>query len=114
MGMNKPETGELGFLEFFQNFRRGRLVGDAAEKMDELMEAMAATGGKGKLVIEFPFSFNKAGQLECSPVVKVTKPAAPVGTSLFFLTDENRLTRRDPNQTDLEDEIALQRERKGG
>lgn len=39
----------------------------------------------------------------------VKKPARALGTGIYFASDDNRLTRRDPNQMDIEDEIERRR-----
>ena len=102
---------ELNFLQFLQGFRRGDLVHKADARMAELMNAIHETGGKGKLVLELPFEVNKAGQIECNPKIKVDKPLRPVGTGIFYMTDEARLSRRDPAQLDMMDEFETRRDR---
>lgn len=109
--MKNPD--ELNLLEFLQQHRRGALLGEASERLHELLLAIGETGGAGVLTLKLPFKMNKAGQLECTPTVEVKKPARALGTGLYFLNrDEGTLSRRDPNQMDLEDEIARRRESK--
>jgi hypothetical protein len=98
---------ELNFLEFLQRFRRGDLLSAADDTLRELVEALALHQGTGSLTLKFGFKVNKAGQLEINPDVTVKKPARALGTGIYFASDDNRLTRRDPNQMDIEDEIAL-------
>lgn len=52
---------------------------------------------------------NKAGQLEVVPDIQIKKPTRSMGTGIYFATDEGRLTRRDPNQMDFEDELERRR-----
>ncbi len=99
----------MTFLEFFQSFRRGELATHADNLLAELTAAVKDTGLKGELSIKFPFVVNKAGQIECEPAVTVKVPRRPVGVGLYFVNDEGRLTRRDPNQDDLFDELAERR-----
>lgn len=108
------QDGELNFLEFLQGFRRGELIADADRKLVELIAAVKATGGKGTLTIKLPFSMNKAGQIEIQPAVEVKKPAPALGTGIYFATDDGALTRRDPNQMDLIDELERRRARENG
>lgn len=108
--MSKPSE-ELNFLEFLQGFRRGELISDANELFNELMDAIRKTGGKGDLTVKLPFKVNDAGQIECVPVLSVTKPRKPLGTGIYYVTDEGRLTRRDPSQDDLFDELEARRTR---
>lgn len=100
---------ELNFLEFLQNFRRGELLTEGDEKMDELMTAIHKTGNGGEFTMKIKFKNNKAGQLEIDPSVTIKRPTRPLGTGIYFLTDEGRLTRRDPRQMDIEDEIERRR-----
>ena len=102
---------ELSFLEFLQSFRRGELISEADDQFGELMEAVKRTGGKGDLTIKLPFKVNEAGQIECVPTVSCKKPRKPLGTGIYYVTDEGRLTRQDPSQDDLFDEVGARRER---
>lgn len=97
---------DLNFLEFLQTFRRGDLLAEADGKLAELVEALALHHGSGSLTLKFAFKVNKAGQIEIQPDVITKKPVRALGTGIYFASDENRLTRRDPNQMDIEDEIA--------
>lgn len=102
---------DLNFLEFLQTFRRGELLADGERKMTELISAIQSTGGKGSLTIKLPFVMNKAGQIECQPAVEMKKPAPALGTGIYFATDDGNLTRRDPNQLDMMDELEARRTR---
>ena len=108
--MAKPND-ELGFLEFLQTFRRGELLAEAGDLLNELMEAIRKTGGKGDLTLRLPFKVNDAGQIECIPVLAMKKPRRPLGTGIYYVTDDGRLTRRDPAQEDLFDELEERRGR---
>jgi len=103
---------ELSFLEFLQSYRRGELISEADDQFGELMEAVKRTGGKGDLTIKLPFKVNEAGQIECLPTVSCKKPRKPLGTGIYYVTDEGRLTRQDPSQDDLFDEVGALRERR--
>lgn len=108
-GDRKMTRHELNFLEFIQTFRRGELLHEGDAKLTELMEAIRETGAGGSLTLKLSFKVNKAGQLEVSPDLTVKKPARALGTGIYFASDDNRLTRRDPNQLDIEDEIERRR-----
>ena len=103
---------ELNFLELLQGFRRGDLVQRADAELNELMQAIRENGGKGELTLKMPFKVNDAGQIECVPTLTVKKPQRPMGTGIFFVTDEGRLSRRDPAQMDLIDELEERRSRR--
>lgn len=100
---------DLNFLEFLNTFRRGELLAEADTKLTELVEAIAIHRGAGSLTLKLNFKMNKAGQIEIVPDVTTKKPTRALGTGVYFASDENRLTRRDPNQMDIEDEIDRRR-----
>lgn len=104
-------NNQLSFLEFLQTFRRGELLSEADDQLGELMAAIKRTGGKGELSIKLPFRVNDAGQIECIPQLICKKPRRPMGTGIYYVTDEGGLTRRDPTQDDLFDELEARRER---
>lgn len=100
---------ELNFLELLQTFRRGELLTEGDRKLGELVEAISATGAGGDLTMKLKFKVNKAGQIECQPELTVKKPTRAIGMGIFFASDDGRLSRRDPNQMDIEDEIERRR-----
>lgn len=102
---------DLNFLEFLQTFRRGELLAEGDQKLTELVEALALHQGSGSLTVKISFKVNKAGQIEATPDVTVKKPTRPLGAGIYFASDTNQLTRRDPNQMDIEDEIERRRDR---
>lgn len=100
---------ELNFAEFLQSFRRGELLHQGDQRLTELMESIRDTGGNGSLTLKLSFKVNKAGQIEITPDMTIKKPARALGTGIYFATEDGRLTRRDPNQIDIEDEIERRR-----
>lgn len=101
----------INFLEFIQHHRRGALLRQADDMLAEIIAAITDTGGNGKLVIELPFKLNEAGQIVCDGKCKPTIPRRSIGTGIYFTTDDGRLSTRDPNQMDIEDEIERRRAR---
>lgn len=100
---------DLNFLEFMQTFRRGELLTEGDDKLTDLVSAMREHGEGGSMTISLKFKMNKAGQFECIPSITTKKPTRALGTGIYFASDEGRLTRRDPNQMDIEDEIERRR-----
>lgn len=105
-----PAPNNLTFLELLQSHRRGEILARADELLEELVEAVAETGEKGELTIKLPFKVNKAGQIEITPEIAIKKPRPSMATGIYFASDDNRLTRRDPRQMDIEDEIENRRQ----
>jgi hypothetical protein len=105
----KVANHELNFLELIQSFRRGELLTEGDAKLNELVEAIQRTGAGGDLTLKLKVKVNKAGQLEIVPELAIKKPQRALGTGIYFASDDGRLTRRDPNQMDIEDEIERRR-----
>lgn len=104
---------ELNFLEFLQSFRRGELLREANDQLEDMIRAVKDTGNKGSLTISLPFKINDAGQLECLPRVDSKLPRRALGTGIYFATDDGQLTRRDPDQVDMfDDELEERRTRR--
>lgn len=100
---------ELSFLAFLQGFRRGELIAEAEAQLTELVEAIRDTGGKGDLTLKLPLKMNDAGQIECIPQITVKKPRRQIGTGIYYPTEDGKLSRRDPSQDDLFDELEPRR-----
>ncbi|GGG77745.1 hypothetical protein GCM10011415_28340 [Salipiger pallidus] len=102
---------ELNFLEFLQGFRRGELLREADDRLSEVLAAIQETGNSGEITLKLPLKVNKAGQIECTPQITAKKPKRELGAGIYFLNDDARLTRRDPNQQDWLDDIEARRDR---
>lgn len=100
---------ELNFLEFIQTFRRGELLAEGDDKLNELVAAIQRTGAGGSLTLKLAIKVNKAGQLEVTPDLAMKKPTRTLGVGIYYASDDGRLSRRDPNQGDIEDEIERRR-----
>lgn len=99
----------INLLEFIQSFRRGDLLAEGDSRLCELVEAIERTGTNGKMTITLNIKVNKAGQFEITPGVSIKKPQRPFGVGIYFPTEGGRLSRHDPNQMDIEDEIERRR-----
>jgi hypothetical protein len=105
--MHEPETEErvvAPFARFLQEHRGGRLSTELAEALNELVEAVTDTGKAGSLSLTVkikPAGKGDAHALFVSDDVKVKKPAAERGESLFFADSDSNLTRKDPRQPEI-------------
>lgn len=75
------------------------------------MRSVKDTGGKGEINLKLPFKINDAGQIECVPQVSMKRPRRPMGTGIYFATEDGQLTRRDPDQQDFIDDLEERRSR---
>ncbi|WP_207815485.1 hypothetical protein [Pseudomonas sp. 50_B] len=89
------------FIDTLRDIEAGGLLDELSEAQFGLIDAIRLSGKGGKLVIELTYKPDGRGQMNIKADVKVKEPTLSRGTSLFFLTPEGNLTRRDPRQQDL-------------
>lgn len=99
----------LSLLQLLQVHRRGALLELAEERLSEVLDAMNTFGGDGEITIKIPLKRNKSGQIEALPKVTSKKPEKQLGTGLYYITDDGKLSQRDPEQFDIEDEVSARR-----
>lgn len=89
------------FIDTLRDIEAGGLLDELSEAQHSLIDAIRLTGKGGELTIKLAYKPDGNGQMTIKADVKVKEPALSRGTSLFFLTPEGNLTRRDPRQQDL-------------
>lgn len=90
------------FADVLLDMNRGRTHNEASSRLQDLVEAVMATGKKGQMVLVINVSKSKAhGQVEITDELRVKTPSADRAASIFFVTDDNNLSRTDPNQLEL-------------
>jgi hypothetical protein len=89
------------FFETLRDIEAGALLDELSEHQHRLVDAIRLAGKGGELVIKLAYKPDGRGQMNIKAEVKVNEPKMSRGTSLFFLTPEGNLTRRDPRQQDL-------------
>lgn len=88
---------------------KGATVAELNEKLAEVVAAVRATAKSGAISITLkitPASRGNAEMVFIEPDVKVKIPSEPKGSTIFFTTDDNRLTRNDERQSDLPFEVT--------
>lgn len=95
---------------------RGNFVIDAGRELHELTEAIKDTGKKGVLTIKLevtPSGLRKGvvNQVEIRPDISISKPKPDQGKSIFFITEDHKLTREDPDQMEMD--LEMERETNG-
>ncbi|WP_341674986.1 hypothetical protein [Niveibacterium sp. SC-1] len=96
--------GTRPFFDTVRDLRRGALLDEAADKLQEVIAGVTETGKAGKLVIELsvkPASKNQAA-VTVSDKVTAKVPALPAGETIMFVTVENNLVPNDPRQSSLD------------
>lgn len=89
------------FIDTLRDIEAGGLLDELSETQHSLIDAIRLTGKGGELTIKLAYKPDGNGQMTIKADVKTKEPALSRGTSLFFLTPEGNLTRRDPRQQDL-------------
>jgi len=89
------------FIDTLRDIEAGGLLDELSETQHSLIDAIRLTGKAGELTIKLAYKPDGNGQMTIKADVKAKEPAISRGTSLFFLTPEGNLTRRDPRQQDL-------------
>ncbi len=89
------------FIDTLRDIEAGGLLDELSETQHRLIDAIRLTGKGGELTIKLAYKPDGNGQMTIKADVKAKEPALSRGTSLFFLTPEGNLTRRDPRQQDL-------------
>lgn len=95
---------------------RGNFVIDCGREFQELTDSIIDTNKAGELTIKLkvtPSGWKKgtgrANQVDVAPEISIKKPRHDQSKSIFFVTEDNKLTREDPDQ----DELFNERESNG-
>ena len=92
------------FLQMLKELHNGAFDADAAAKLKEVVGAVRATGKTGKLTLTItvkPATKGDSNALVLGDAMKVTLPQLSAGETVFFATNEDALSRRDPRQPEL-------------
>lgn len=89
------------FIDTLRDIEAGGLLDELSEAQHQLIDAIRLAGKGGELVIKLSYKPDGRGQMNIKAEFKANEPKLSRGTSLFFLTPEGNLTRRDPRQQDL-------------
>lgn len=91
-------------FDTLRDIRRGQLLDDAADKLQEVVKAVDETGKAGKLVIEINVAPASRGQgaMKVSDKITAKLPTLPAGETIMFVTPESNLVPNDPRQQKLD------------
>ncbi len=102
-----PET--LNMLTLLQRHRRGEILAEADVALQDVIAAITEHGGKGKVTLTLNLKMEKGQQISLTPDLRFEKPRRPMATGIYFATDDNQLTRNDPQQDWVADDVARRR-----
>lgn len=92
------------FSDTVIELNKGETVAELNKRLADLIAAVRSTGKGGALSLNLKVTPSQKGSGELVFVeadVKVKLPAPTKGSTLFFTTEDNRLSRRDERQEDL-------------
>lgn len=90
-------------ISVMAELNRGNFMIECGRQLQEAKDAIVRTGKKAKLTITLEIipagmRDGRINQLEISPSVTIKEPQESQGTSIFFVGEDGRLTRNDPQQ----------------
>lgn len=106
MAEEQTETTQASLVATLSEMNKGKDLLALDDAYQELLEAIKAHGGKGKMNIIITAEFmnaldNDAVQMAVSVDCKLIKPKKKVVPAVFFVDDRCAVTREDPNQLKL-------------
>lgn len=103
-----PQRDAADFLGTLVVLNRGKTVIDASRELQQVIDAIIATNKKGSITIKLEISpsgwkegTGRANQVDIDPDITSKVPRHDQGKSIFFVTEDNKLTRDDPEQEAL-------------
>lgn len=88
-------------IRLLQELQKGKSLAKADEKMSELINAIRSVGKKGSVTIKLSVRSLNEGSVHVEATVSASIPEVEFPPSIFFTTEENGLSRKDPNQEEL-------------
>lgn len=93
------------FADVLRELDRGKVHQQASSEFQKLVQAVAESGKPGSFTLKLSLKPQGAGSdaLAVAAAIQSKEPAPDQPATLFFVTDEFDLSRRDPRQMDLDD-----------
>lgn len=107
----EQEKPQSDIHQLLIEMRSGRVLQDINTKFNQVLAAVLDTGSKGKVTIELNIEPGRMGsggavlEVELSHNIKLKTPEHDIGKAVFFVNQEGILTREDPEQTALFNEV---------
>jgi len=99
-----PEIIGNSFESVLRNQRRGHLLSELSEKLQAAVLAVKEHTKEATVTLTFKIApaNGDASAISVTDEIKVKLPEARKANTLFYSTDDGRLVRDDPNQTEME------------
>ena len=89
------------FAEVLGQCRDGTFHEDGADELAELVAAVVQNGKPGTLQIALKVHPGPEGTVFMSVKINGKRPKAQTASTIFYITDDGSLSRRDPRQPEL-------------
>ena len=90
------------FMDTLREIEAGGLLEELTDAQHNLIDLIRLTNKPGALTITLNYKPEGAGQITLKSEIKTKEPKIARGSSLFFLTPEGNLSRRDPRQQTMD------------
>lgn len=91
-------NNSLTTVEVLMNLDQGGTMEELRDAIAIVTQKVDATGKAGKVSLELSFKKLGSGQVVVKDLIKTTEPIADKDSTMFFLTPEGGLSRKDPSQ----------------
>jgi hypothetical protein len=91
------------FQEFMEQHRQGGMLTDLSEKLEDAVADAMRSGKEATITIVIAVKPKGTDRVFVSDKITAKQPQPEHSASLFFVTPQNRLTRKNPNQLALSD-----------
>jgi hypothetical protein len=104
-------TQSQPFTQFVSEIRRGKALVELSDKLGELVTAVDQHREPGTLTFTVTIKPDGDGQVTITDTIKAKIPEGKRPPSIFYYDEHGRLSRTDPRQMEISDEVARRRER---
>lgn len=106
--IQKQDQRSADLLGTLVVINRGNTMIDASRELQTVIDAIIATNKPGELTIKLKIKpsgwkqgTGRANQVDVDPEISSKVPRHDQGKTLFFVTEDNLLTRDDPDQEEM-------------
>ncbi len=102
---------QTDLIHVLMDMRSGAVASELSKEFNELIEAILTTGRGGSFTLSLDVAPSKVSMAEGILEMKLShkssmkKPKQDVGESHFFVTRQGGLTRHDPSQMSMEEQV---------
>lgn len=96
-------SGVANIIDIMSEMNRGNFIIECGRQLQEAKDAIVRTGKSAKLTITLEIipagmRDGRINQLEIKPSVTIKEPQESQGAWIFFVSEDGRISRNDPQQ----------------